>query len=88
MRIANYLLRLSLIALYLLAAFGPAFGLSASATQVLRVIALGTLLVHAGELAIFTARVRHYRGPMAVSVLLTMLFGLLHWGPLKAPAGI
>ena len=26
--------------------------------------------------------VRKYRGPLAVSVLLTLLFGLLHWKPL------
>ena len=26
--------------------------------------------------------VRRYRGPLALSVLLTLLFGLLHWKPL------
>lgn len=40
------------------------------------------LLVHAAELLFMFKHVRLYKGPLATSVLLTLLFGLLHWKPL------
>ena len=40
------------------------------------------LAIHVLELTFAFAHVRRYRGPLAVSVLLTLLFGLLHWKPL------
>lgn len=40
------------------------------------------LLLHAVELVVVFKHVRLYRGALAVSVLLTLLFGLLHWKPL------
>jgi len=45
-------------------------------------IAFGLLVIHLIELPLFFKYVRLYRGPLAVSVLLTLLFGLLHWKPL------
>ena len=44
--------------------------------------AAGLLAVHAIEVLVCMKQVRLYRGPLAVSVLLTLLFGLLHWKPL------
>jgi hypothetical protein len=44
------------------------------------------LLVHAVELVVMFKHVRLYRGSLAVSVLLTLLFGLLHWRPLAKAA--
>ncbi len=46
-------------------------------------IALALLVVHALELPFVMRAVRLYPGPLAVSVLLTLLYGLLHWMPLK-----
>ena len=40
------------------------------------------LTLHVLELVFMFKHVRKYRGPLAVSVLLTLLFGLLHWKPL------
>ena len=40
------------------------------------------LLVHALELVFVFKHVRLYPGPLAASVVLTLLFGLLHWKPL------
>ena len=40
------------------------------------------LAAHLAEAALFFRHVRKYRGPVAVSVLLTLLFGLFHWVPL------
>ena len=45
-------------------------------------VAAGLLAAHAVELLVFMKYVRLYRGPLAVSVALTLLFGLMHWKPL------
>jgi hypothetical protein len=42
------------------------------------------LALHAAELLFMFKHVRLYRGALATSVLLTLLFGLLHWKPLAA----
>jgi hypothetical protein len=46
------------------------------------VIAVLLLAAHALELLFVFKHLRQYRGPLAVSVLLALLFGLLHWKPL------
>jgi hypothetical protein len=40
------------------------------------------LAVHALEAVFVFERLRLYRGPLVLSVLLTLLFGMLHWMPL------
>ncbi len=47
-----------------------------------RTIAAILLAVHALELVFVFKHVRLYRGPLAVSIGLTLLFGLMHWKPL------
>ena len=43
----------------------------------------GVLLgLHLLELIFMFRHVRLYKGPLAVSIILTLLFGLLHWKPL------
>lgn len=46
------------------------------------VIAVALLAAHVLEVAFVFKHVRLYKGPLAVSVLLTVLFGLLHWKPM------
>ncbi len=46
-------------------------------------IAAVFLVFHAIEVPIFWRRVTKYRGPLAVSIALTVLFGLLHLTPLR-----
>ena len=48
--------------------------------------ALILLAIHAVELLFVLKQLRLYPGPLAVSVLLTLLFGLLHWKPLADAA--
>lgn len=48
----------------------------------MRNIAAVMLIVHALGLLVMFKHVRFYRGPLATSMLLTLLFGLLHWKPL------
>ena len=43
----------------------------------------GVLLAfHVAEVPLMFKHIRLYKGPLAVSILLTLLFGLLHWRPL------
>jgi len=42
-------------------------------------LAAALLVIHALELVFMWKHVRLYRGALAVSVLLTLLFGVLHW---------
>lgn len=44
------------------------------------------LLAHAVEVAVSFRWVRQYEGPLAVSILLTLLFGFVHWMPYKRRA--
>ena len=47
------------------------------------VVVAGALLVaHFLELLFMFKHVRRYRGALATSVALTLLFGILHWKPL------
>ena len=41
------------------------------------------LVVHALEVPFVLAHLRRRRGPLAASIALNLLFGLLHWMPLK-----
>ena len=46
-------------------------------------LAIGVLFVaHVVELVVFRSQIALYKGPLVVSMLLTLLFGFLHWKPL------
>jgi uncharacterized protein YhhL (DUF1145 family) len=45
-------------------------------------LTLFLLTIHALELVFAMKQVRLYKGPLWISVALTLLFGLLHWQPL------
>jgi len=45
--------------------------------------ALALLVAHVLELAVFYRHVRKYPGSLPASIVLTLLFGLLHWLPLS-----
>jgi hypothetical protein len=49
-------------------------------------LALAMLLIHVLELVVMFKHVRLYRGPLPVSIALTLLFGILHWRPLAREA--
>ena len=44
------------------------------------------LVLHALETVVVFKHVKRYQGPVAVSVLLSVLFGVLHWLPLARAA--
>ena len=74
------------LAIYALALAGLAGLLPSGLSGAVQVIAAALLVVHVAELVFAFRHVRRYQGVLAVSVLLTLLFGLLHWWPLKKSA--
>ncbi len=78
----NYLLRALCLIVYAMAITKLAGLLPAGSFDRTPWVAGVLLALHAGELVFMFKHVRLYRGPLAVSVLLTLLFGLLHWKPL------
>ncbi|MDP1999961.1 MAG: hypothetical protein Q8K22_10260 [Rhodoferax sp.] len=79
-------LKAACLSAYLLALAGLAGLLPAAMAATVQQLALVLLLVHAVELVVMFKHVRLYRGSLAASVILTLLFGLLHWRPLAQAA--
>jgi len=82
----NSLLKAACIAAYTLALARLLGLLSPEAMPRVTWIAGGLLGIHTLELLFVFKHVRLYRGPLAASVVLTLLFGLLHWKPLADQA--
>jgi hypothetical protein len=76
------LLKLACLIVYLLALARLAGLLPPGVMAHTPYVALAIVLAHVAELLIFFRHVRLYRGPLAISIVLTLLFGLLHWKPL------
>ncbi len=76
------LLKAGLLVMYALALAGLAGLLPNGLANTLQNIVVVTLIIHVIECVAMFKHVGLYRGPLAISVLLTLLFGLLHWKPL------
>lgn len=75
-----------LLALYLAAGLSLVVPLLGPADIYLQYTALALLVIHALE-AVFTLEyLKRHPGGMAQSILLCLLFGVGHWGPLKKQA--
>lgn len=72
--------------LYGLAVAGCTGVWSGDAASAIQAVVILILAVHAFEVLIAFRYVRLYRGRLATSVLLTLLFGLLHLRPLQRQA--
>lgn len=72
---------LSIYALAMASFMGMAIPFEAGHT--LQRIAIAMLLIHAVEMVVKFKQVRLYPGALWMSVLLTLLYGLLHWKPLE-----
>lgn len=79
-------LKAACLGAYLLALASLAGWLPVGMASTVQRLALLLLLIHAVELVVMFKHVRLYRGSLATSVLLTLLFGLLHWRPLAKAA--
>ncbi|MES2415332.1 MAG: hypothetical protein V4614_16145 [Pseudomonadota bacterium] len=77
-----FAIKAALVALYIAALAAYAGLVPAAAAGRLQNIALVILALHVVEMLVMFKHVRRYKGPLAVSMLLALLFGLLHWKPL------
>ncbi len=78
----SLIIKLALLGLYAAALAGLAVLLPPGMAARLQNIALIILAIHLIEMVVMFRHVKRYRGPLVVSMLLTLLFGLLHWKPL------
>lgn len=80
--------KLALLVFYaaVLASFAVALPVAPEVVYWARIAAAVLLVAHAAEVLVFFGKVKLYKGPVAVSVLLTLLFGFLHWKPLADAA--
>ena len=76
------ILKIACLAAYALALAGLAGQINSELAGRMLSVSAVLLTLHVLELVFMFKHVRKYRGPLAVSVLLTLLFGLLHWKPL------
>ncbi|MHB9801079.1 hypothetical protein ACYCAX_25130 [Pseudomonas sp. MT3] len=79
----NKLLKTGCLAVYLLALIGLFTPLPFGAEAPLRYAAVILLGAHLLEALVMFRHVRRYPGALPVSLLLTLLFGFLHWWPLR-----
>ena len=79
-------LKAGLLAIYAMALAGLAGFLPSGLAGVMLNITLVTLFIHVIEVVVMFKQVRLYQGPLAISIVLTLLYGLLHWKPLENAA--
>ena len=79
----NATIKTLLLIVYALAIASLFVTLPSDLGPLLQRISLILLAVHLAELVFAYQHVRLYQGPIGVSILLTLLFGLLHWKPLR-----
>lgn len=79
----NTALKGACLAIYLLAVVATTGVLAPALASALQIIALLLLAGHLVELAVAFDSVKRYPGPLIDSIGLTLLFGLLHWRPLR-----
>ncbi len=78
----NPIIKTVLLATYALAIASLFAPMPFDAGPMLRRVSLVLLAIHLLELVFVFRHVRLYKGPLATSIVLTLLFGLLHWKPL------
>ncbi len=76
------ILKVGCLVAYAMALAGLAGLLGSDLSARMQNVAAVLLILHALEVVFMFKHVRKYRGPLLVSVFLTLLFGLLHWKPL------
>jgi hypothetical protein len=77
------LLKTSCLALYLLAVVASFAIPSSGVTPVLQIGAILLLAGHVLEVLVAFRSIKRYPGPLVDSMALTLLFGFLHWWPLR-----
>lgn len=71
---------------YLAVLLSLVFDWPASVEAILQYGALFLIVAHAIEVVVAWRWIRLYEGPLVLSILYTLLFGFVHWKPLKLRA--
>ena len=79
----NVYMKAGCLALYLSAIVSSFVALPLGLASILQIAAVAVLAAHTLELLIAFGSVRKHPGPLIDSVALTLLFGILHWQPLR-----
>ncbi|MBK6451463.1 MAG: hypothetical protein KA760_00500 [Steroidobacteraceae bacterium] len=79
----NNILKASCLAIYLLAIVAIAGALPHGIASVLQLVAVLLLAGHVLELLVAFSAIKRYPGLLIDSIGLTLLFGFLHWLPLR-----
>ena len=82
----NLFLKASLLVVYALGIASHIVALPGQAGPIVHTASLALLLIHALECLLAYRYIKLYEGALAVSLVLSMLFGLLHWMPLARKA--
>ncbi len=82
----NLFLKASLLVVYALGIASHIVALPGQAGPIVQTASLALLLIHALECLLAYRYINLYEGALAVSLMLSMLFGLLHWMPLARKA--
>lgn len=82
----NTFLKAGLISIYALACISLVWPLPLDAGPWLQRISVILLAIHVLETVVMFKHVKKYKGPVSTSILLSLLFGLLHWKPLSKMA--
>lgn len=82
----NLFFKASLLVVYLLGIASHIVALPGQAGPVVQTMSLALLLIHALECLLAYRYIKLYEGALAVSLVLSLLFGLLHWMPLARKA--
>jgi hypothetical protein len=79
----NDILKASCLAIYFLAIVAAAGALPDGLASVVQWTAVLLVAGHVVELAVAFKAIRRYPGPLIDSIGLTLLYGFLHWRPLR-----
>jgi uncharacterized protein YhhL (DUF1145 family) len=79
----NNIVKTSCLAIYLLAVIGGYGVLPAGMASAIQLVAVVLVAAHALELLVAFKAVQRHPGPLVDSIALTLLFGFLHWLPLR-----
>lgn len=78
----NHFLKSNLLGLYALALLSLVMPMPWESNGLLQRLSLILLAVHVVETVVMFKHVKAYAGPLWKSIVLSLLFGLLHWWPL------
>lgn len=79
----NTLIKGSLVIVYALALISLVWPLPLDAGPWLQKLSVILIAIHVLETVVMFKHVKKYPGPLSTSIMLSLLFGLLHWLPLS-----